>query len=122
MLFLYVVVGHLAIKTPGGEPMFQKPPHEQEKAGRMFLLWFLVALNYGVVMKGNILQDLCMYVILTYTYICQTNEPNLVKYTWILWVCWSKKQPTYEALTNDERGQQQSAKGILLGFLDVRVG
>ena len=38
------------------------------------LLWFLAALNYGVVMKGNILQDLCMYVILTYTFAKQMNQ------------------------------------------------
>ncbi len=89
MLFLYVVVDHFAIKTPGGEPMFQKPPHEQEKAGRCFALVFgcfeLWCGYEGQYPTGSV------YVCYTDLYICQTNEPNLVKYTWILWVCWSKK-------------------------------
>lgn len=56
MPFLYVVVGH---QNNGGEPMFQKPPHEK-KLGVFLLLGFLAASNYRVVMRGNIPQDPCM--------------------------------------------------------------
>lgn len=59
MPVLYVVVGH---QNNGGEPMFQKPPHEKKmkKLGVFLLLWFLAASNYRVIMRGNIPQDPCM--------------------------------------------------------------
>lgn len=94
MPFLYVVVGH---QNTGGEPMFQKPPHEKNKLGVFFLLWILAA------SKGNSISHRI--------HVCYINLhlPNK----------WTKPRYIYIYIHMDPMGMEVEKQHIYEALTDV---